>query len=290
MTPTEYKNFLRASFEDFLKAMDRSVVPQDPYLEYEYPYIAAARWHLLADLLIQDELREVTNRIHEWHDMLQRWHAWNQVAAAHAEIRAWDLRREFMNPLMHTCLLMPSAMRDLFVFVATNAIHQISLSRYPTYPDNLEGDPSALDPHPRPLSRRQKERRLTNIAKKVPQAVDFVKSLWRLDDEEYRTTTKDYRNLNSHAIGPRIALGNTRLVTRTVVPSTRLETQGDGTSRLVPIPGKYTATYGFGGLEPLDLEIARESSLSQYRIARSILENLLRFVQHHADALPRAAA
>lgn len=214
MSNDEYRNFLRESFGEFLQTLDEPLEPDDSYLFYEFPYITAAKWRFMVDAMLQDELREVTNRLHEWRDMLRRWHAWNIVVSKKDEMPAWDLRREFMDTLMHSSLLMPSAIRDVFTFVGTNALHQIRLHIEPGYKDALEGDPSASDPQPRPLTRRQREARLAKLAAPLPGASDFVSAMRQLDDTAYRDKTKDYRNANSHAIGPRIALGSTRMVTR----------------------------------------------------------------------------
>lgn len=288
MNPDEYRNFLRESFDEFLQALDEPLEPDDPYLSYEFPYITAAKWSYMADAMLKDELREVTNRLHEWRGMLRRWHAWSLVVSAKDEMAAWDLRSEFMDPLMHTSLLMPSAIRDVFTFVGTNALHQLRLHIEAGYKDVLEGDPSASDPHPPPLTRRKKEARLARLAAPLPGATDFLKSVRQLDDEDYREVTRDYRNANSHAIGPRIALGETQRVTRRAIPATRMEARPDGTHRMVEIPGKYVASYAFGGLEPLDLEVARVANLSQYRVARACLEKLTTVLHANADTLPRA--
>jgi hypothetical protein len=290
MSPDEYRDYLRESFEEFLQTLDEPLEPADPYLPFEFPYINAAKWDFMANAMLQDELREMTNRLHEWRDMLRRWHAWNLVVSKKDEMRAWDLRREFMDPLMHTSLLMPSAIRDVFTFVGTNALHQIRLHVEPRCKDVLEGDPSASDPQPRPLTRRQKEARLAKLAAALPGAGAFVASVRQLDDADYRDKTRDYRNANSHAIGPRIGLGSTRMVTRNVVPETRMEPQPDGTGRIVAIPGKYVASYTFGGLEPLDLEVARTANLDQYRVARACLDKFTAILKANSDKLPRADA
>lgn len=290
MSPNEYRSFLRESFDAFLQSLDGPLEPDDPYLSYEFPYITAAKWNFMAAAMLQDELREVTNRLHEWRNMLRRWHAWNVVVSTKEEMPAWNLRDEFMNPLMHASLLMPSAMRDVFTFVGTNALHQIRLHVEAGYRDVLEGDPSASNPQPRPLTRRQKEARLAKIAARLPEATAFVNCLRQLDDSDYRERTKDYRNANSHAIGPRIALGQTQMVTRRAVPATRMETQPDGKARIVEIPGEHVASYAFGGLEPLDPEVARTASLGQYKLARTCLEKFTAVIQTYADTLPSRVA
>jgi hypothetical protein len=285
-----YLNLLRSAFEQYLGALDGPLVPDDHPLPYDFPYITEAKWRFLADAMIQDELREFTNRLHDWRDMLKRWQAWNIVVSVKEEMPAWDLRREFMEPLMHTCLMMPSALRDLATFVGTNALHQVRIHTEASYLDTLEGDPSSAVPAPRPLTRRQKETRLARLAAPLQGSDQFMSSLRHMDDETYRTRTKDYRNLNSHAIGPRIALGHTRMVTRQAVPATRMESQPNGTGRLVEVPGRYVASYSFGGLEPLDLEVARIANLEQYTASRQCFTFFTSLLKVHCAKLPRADA
>lgn len=287
MDPTHIA-LLRDGFDAYLSALETSLEPYDHYLPYEFPYVSMAQWRAFADAMIQDELREATNRLHEWHDMLRSWHAWNGVVAKHTESAAWDLRREFMEPLMHYCLSKPSAFRDLMTFVGTNSLHQVRLSSEPGYKDVMEGDPTPAEPNPRELTRRKKEKRLLVLAGPLTGSDKFWESLRRLDDADYRIATKDYRNTNSHAIGPRIALGITKMVTRQVLPATTMEPLPSGGSRVVVVPGKFSPTYTFGGLEPLDLEATRKANLAQYRAARECFGHLIAMVRLHADKLPRA--
>lgn len=286
----EYRNLLRSSFDEYLGILDTFLAPDDHYLPYAYPYITEAKWRFMADAMLQDELREVTNRLHEWRDMLRRWHAWNKVVSTKEDTPAWDLRREFMEPLMHTCLMMPSAVRDLLTFVGTNTLHQVRLHIEPAYGDVLEGDPSAANPAPRPLTRRKKESRLARIAAPLNGSAPFIEAIRQIDNEDFRAKTKDYRNLNSHAIGPRIALGQTRMVTRQAIPATRMEAQPDGTGRIVVMAGRYVASYSFGGMDPLDLEVARMASLGQYKASRVCFDHFTALVQSHCAKLPRADA
>lgn len=281
---------LRDGFEEYLKRLDLPLEPDDNLLPYEFLYIKSAKWGFMADSMIEDELQEVTNQLHQWRDMLRRWQAWNAVAAKFDQSEAWDLRREFTEPLMHFCLITPSAFRDTITFVATNSLHQIRIHTEAAYKDSLEGDPTSTCPDPKPLSRRQKEARLFKLSKSLTGSRSFLSSLRKLDDQEYRKSTSDYRNLNSHAIGPRIAIGITKLVTRRVVPATRMEEQADGTYRVVTIPGKFVPSYSFGGLEPLDLDSARKANLKQYLLARRCFEDFTALLETHAARLPRTDA
>jgi hypothetical protein len=280
-------NQLRAGFDEYLNMLSLPLTPDDNYLPYEYPYIAEAKWRFMIDEMIKDDLREFTNRLHEWRDMLRRWHAWNMVVSTKESELAWDYRREFMGPLMHTCLLMPSSMRDLAIFIGTNILHQIRLHSEPGYLDVIEGDPSPSDPSPRELTRRKKENRLASLSAPLEGSGPFMSSIREIDSNDFRKATKDYRNLNSHAIGPRIAIGQTRLVSRHCTPEEVMEPQSDGTIRFVKNKERYVVGYGFGGIEPISLDVARSACLDQYFAVRACFDHFTSLIQLHCNKLPR---
>jgi hypothetical protein len=285
MTP-EFTSFLRSSFEEYLVVLKGELEPSDELLKYDFSYVEQRRWRMLDGWMIQHELQELTNRINSWRHMLIRWSAWNSVMSSKKEPKAHELQLEFVRPLMHCSLIMPSAIRDMLVFVGTNAMHQLRLNLDSTYLDFLQGDPSAECPSPRPLSRRLKEERLRKIAKPLKQSDKYIESISKIDDKVYREKTSDYRNLHSHAIGPSISRGHTRLVTRQVGLADKLERQPDGTYRRVTVPGKYVASYAFGGTEPLNPESAHVVTLEQYRAARLCYQNLVSLIAVLCEELP----
>lgn len=284
----DHLQLLRVALDAYLLRLGSALEPDDTYLPYEYEYIAKAKWRPFMDAMLQDELREVTNQLHQWRDMLRSWQAWNGVASTYEDQSAWTLRREFMEPLMHSCLLAPSSFRDLLTFVGTNAVHQLRLHTEPDYVDHMEGDPTTSEPRPRPLTRRKKEDRLFAMVAPIAGSALFTSALRKLDDPDYRERTKDYRNSNSHAIGPRIAVGMTKMVTRQVGPATEMQWQPDGTGRIVTAPSRFVACYTFGGLEPLDPEAARRANLLQYERARDCFSQLTTLISSLASTLPRA--
>jgi len=218
--------------------------------------------------MVKDELRELTNNLNHWHGSLRRWQAWNTIIQPYDPDDAWELRREFLEALAHHCLLTPSSIRDTLTFVATNSIHQVRLMASKEYRDYLEGDPKNPSEKPKHLTRRQKEKRLADLISIWPDAPEFMASLRKIDDEAYRNLTSDYRNRNTHSIGPRLGIGITSTVVRSVQQATMMSKQPGGKYMPTPIPGKMSVSYGFGGTEPLDMEKARAANLNQYRRAR----------------------
>ncbi len=269
----KYRTLLKNSFDAYLEQLDQ----QSPhsFLSYDFDFLNNRAWHLFGEQMVACDLRELTNLLNRWLYSLKRWHAWNQIISPHDEDTAWALRSEFLDAFARECLLKPSAMRDIFTSVATGALHQARLSSDPAYRDHLEGDPVSPTDKPRPLNRPQKEARLRTLANKWPEGKALLAAICRMDNEAYKDATSDYRNRSSHTIGPRLGLGTTRTVTRTVVPATRLERGSDGSFHEISIPGKMCVSYGFGGTPPLDLDAVRIENEGQFKLARDCYENYL---------------
>lgn len=279
---SKFITLLRTSFEEYLdKISEHQFEPKGDFLSYDFSFLKDRKWYLMSELMVDCELRELTNNINHWSYSLHRWQAWNIIIAKHDEDSAWILRREFLESIAHECLLRPSSIRDTFISVATNALHQARLSISSAYLDVLEGDPLCPSENPKHLTRRQKEVRLATIASVWPSAKVLISLFRHIDSLVYRKATSDYRNLNSHTIGPRLGVGHTRTVTRKVEPKKELKDIGGGRYEEVLVPGKIAVGYDFGGTAPLDLEEARVLNLEQFNVARScylqyraLLENI----------------
>lgn len=264
----DIRALLCTAFETYLDMRIRSALePSEPHLSYEFDEVDNFSWQLLGGMLVKDELQELINLMDHWQHSLRKWHAWNDVAASYEAEEAWELANEFVEALAHYCLVQPSAMRDAFTFVVTNAMHQVRLCVDRDYQDQMEGDAKAPG-EPRYPSRRKKEKRLAQVIRFWPESAEFLSSLRALNDEEYQRTTNHYRNLVNHAIAPRLGVGITSTVTRSVVQPTTMVEQEDGTFLPVPVSGKLAVSYSFGGTGPLELEGSWKANLEQYRRAR----------------------
>lgn len=268
MTDNHHIEFLRSAFDKYLIEIDADRQKQsDGFLPYDFEEVDTVQWDALGGFMVKDELSELTNRMNFWLGALRKWSAWNAVVASYDEMEAWELRHEFLETLAHYCLLQPSTLRDTFTFVVTNAMHQVRLASSSSYRDYMVGDPKG--PNERTtLQRKQKENRLAEIISTFPQGIRFMELLENLNDESYRRQTSNYRNLNTHSIGPRLGIGITRMVVRSVVQTTKMEEQPNGRYKAVAVPGKMVAQYAFGGTEALDLDKALALNVEQYRQAR----------------------
>jgi hypothetical protein len=281
----------RAVLSEFLDHTEAGggLLPAPKPLPYDpVPGIATAAWCFsVAAEMLAGELRELTNQLNGWLANLRRWHAWNEVLGKHDEEVRWATEREWVEPLAFQCMLQPSAMRDRFIMVATNALHQVRIALDPEFTDTLLGDPTTPQERRFFPSRRDKERQLKKLAKTWSAGKAFVQALEKLDDRGHRGLTADYRNRASHGIAPHFSVGYTALVTRTREQATALEKQADGTFRLVPVPDKMATSYGFGGTPPLSMEHARETNRAQFDRARHTFDAYLSLLTEAVTAIPR---
>ncbi|MBN9368877.1 MAG: hypothetical protein J0H59_17860 [Comamonadaceae bacterium] len=267
MTPDEYDEFLKKAFEAYLRVRAQEACqPSRAYLPYNVVDLSAPRWSAMGDMLIKDELRELTNILNAWLGTLRHWHAWLTVSQGYSDEDTWQLEYEFIAPLATYCLFQPSAIRDTFTFVVTNGMHQVLLATDSSYKDRLILDQAPWEERKYP-TRRKKEEQLASVINRWPKGRSLLDNLRRLDDGTTRDATSDFRNRSSHSIAPRFSRGTTRMVTRTIEQATRMERRADGGCEWVPVSGKTAVCYGFGGTEPLDLDQVRQVNLAQFDIA-----------------------
>lgn len=281
----------RAAVTAFLARVDdgKGLQPSAIPLPYDpVPGIATARWPLfVAEELIADELRELTNRLNHWRGNLRRWHAWNEVLASYETKDRWQAEWGWVEPIAFYCMFQPSASRERFVLLATNSLHQIRMALDPAIVDELLGDPAAPDKcsyFPRP---RDKERQLKSFAKVWPAGRAFIQALGQLDDHGYRALTGDFRNRASHGIAPRFSVGITSTVSRTRAQATKMEQQPDGTFEPVPVPGKLSTSYGYGGRSPLSMEDTWQANLTQFERACRAFDTYVALLTEAVAAIPR---
>lgn len=276
----EYKNLLQKAFATYLeKYGSTELKPTDDYLLFEFDFLNDKKWFLFGKEIVHGELNEVTNILNHWQGLLRQWHNWNLVIASYNENDAWYLRTEFLESTVFQCLYQPSAIRDKFTFIATNAVHQIRLGNESNYSDTLAGDPKLPNLKQTYLSRRQKEVNLSKLTEGQAEACDdFIKLRNHLDDENYKTTTIDYRNSSSHAISPRLGIGETGIYSRTVGQRIELKKQSCGGFLECKVDGEIQVSYGVGGISPLDMEITRIANFAQYQCARNCYQAYLKLL------------
>ena len=144
-------------------------------------------------------------------------------------------------------MLQPSATRDRLGKVASNAIHQVRLVLEKGYRDVRDDDKK----RGYPLLRKAVESEFVRIAEPFAEACAFLNALSKLDADEYREKSRDYRNSASHFLAPRIEQGHVFFVSRSRRPWTTMVQQVDGTYKQEVVPGKMGVAYGYCFKEPL---------------------------------------
>jgi len=287
----EYHQLLRTAFDAYLEQLRTGgLEPSEGFLPYDFEKeIAARQWSYPGFRIVKNELHELTNELNSWHNSLLYWNAWNKVIQPYRtdEVKAWELRSEFLEPLAFYCLFQPASSRDRFTFVVTNAMHQVRLTLEDSYKDYLEGDRKTPDEKPKYLVRKQKEKRLSKLISIWPEREEFMALLRAIDDKDYKKETSDYRNLHSHIIGPQLGIGYVRTVVRSVRENTTMTEQPDGSYIDTPT-GKMVASYSIGGTPPLDLEKAHAANLEQYRRARKCYASYRKLLAAGMEAMPLA--
>lgn len=238
-----------------------------------------------ASLMVSGELSETINQLNAWREWLMDLSVWAKVLDEMDERDAWNVQHTYVDPLAHVCLTQPSAVRDRFGHIATNAIHQANLNTVIGYKDKLEQDDEKY-----PLGRKRIEKQLQKIGKYWTGSAAFNAALQNLDSKDYRRATWNYRNLAAHAIAPRFRLGITNFVVRGMTVFSEMVPQQDGTSLMVDHPTKKVVSYGFGGTEPLELGEVHARSLGEFRKAvdvftaySAIIEEVLVALQNKRD-------
>lgn len=267
LLPSNNSKFLIQSYKEYLQYIDNCISKQQ-YLTYDFEFLENKKWYMMGETFIHGNMRELTNLMNSWQKHHSQWEAWNHVLKNQDEMNSWNIRAEFVEPLVHQCLLQPSRIRDTFTSIATNALHQIKLSIDNSYKDYLEGEQTSPDQQPKFLNRKEKEKLLSKLANNWSDSTLFMQSLRNINNSQYIKETSNYRNLASHYISPNLELGETSIITRTVVPSTKLVPKGDGTYEDAFVSGKMSVSYGFGGTEPLNLITTKEKNYEQYNLAR----------------------
>lgn len=277
-----YVRLLQSAYERYLTLHfieERDEKPFAEFLTYDFSSITSFKWRPFSALMVEDDLRELTNLINHWHQTLEKLLVWKEVLLTYSENDAWEIRREFVETSVHYCLFQPSALRDTLVFVATQALHQWRLTVDQSYLDYLLGDP--LTPNDKPLhpTRRKKEQQLQEIINCLPVDSSLISKIKNIDGDGYREAIRDFRNRASHSIAPRLELGHTRTVVRKVRPIDPITLKILGKN----IKGKMQISYAIGGTPPLNLKEVLARNLDEFHLVRNAYSELLALLKKLTD-------
>lgn len=260
-------------------------VPEPRWMPVSYEMcemVSKGHWHSLsglASMMVLDDLRETINFLNSWRGRLFKWSIWLKVTAGYNEDDMLALAEHFVEPLAFFCMLQPSGMRDRFMHVATNAIHQANLAIDSAYPDELDQDRKKF------LKRGESMAQLKRIGEGWRSFSAFEDALRMMDSADYRKATRNFRNLSSHAIPPRFEWGETNFVTRYRVPQTTLVEQSDGTFQEIQDRKVIVTAYSFGGTPPLGLAEMLEVNRREHELASATFEAYCTLLQEMLDAM-----
>lgn len=257
---------LAEAYKQFLEARRTRPWPADYPISFDLAkQVEKQQWELFMHFQVEGDLRETINLLNKWRRHLLDWEIWMDVLDSFSANDAWTVRDHFVESLVFYCMMQPSSLRDLLATVATNALHHSNRQTVRCYPDKLDQDGSR-----RLLGRKGKETQVSRIGASWNGTRKFMGDLAAVDSQAYRLSTRNFRNLASHAIAPRFEFGYTNLVTRSIVPASNLVLQGSGTYSAVDDPSKKHVVYSFGGTPPLDLrEVLAANTVEYMRAAQA---------------------
>jgi len=236
---------------------------------------------------------ELINAINAWNHRLRSWSAWNRVLTSIGdEADRWEVRSEFVEPLVFFCLHQPASTRDRLIRFATQVVHVGNLRVIAGYRDVLAEDAKVFKrlqqnhkkPHAVFLRRDEAEAQFRERSGEWAAAGALLADVLQLDAEDYRDATGDWRNRAAHGIPQHFEFGEVERVTREVrfarakvdVPR-GVEFKDDRTRKSV--------SYVFGGYDALKLDDVLKANQSQFHVAMRAVaacERLLREVGERA--------
>jgi hypothetical protein len=287
-----YRNRLRNAHDQYWIYLDQQ---QDlgPYFSYELAE-AMRDWKLRlfdAQLLSADFL-EIINLLNAWKHRLSSWLAWNQVLTSfNNDDFAWEVRREFVEPLAYYCMHQPSSFRDALTKFATIAVHIGNINCDTTYKDELLEDREIFKrlqqekarPYEYFLSRQKSEAQLHEKSSNWKSAISLIRFLTSLDSEVYKDSTKGWRNKSAHYIAPRFDFGDTQFVKRYVDFHEEVTSPADGGVSFFQDRSKMAVAYGFGATPSLPLSEVYFLNLQQYDSARKAMHTCEQLLQEIYD-------
>lgn len=234
-------------------------------IEYPLPYsltkeIQEVSWGVpMMSLGIATELSETINQLHTWYNHLKNWSLWIETLEQFDGNNRWYIHKNYVEQLAFYCMFQPSATRERFGTIATNALHQANLELQDNYKDRLDQDQNNSY-----MSRRHRENQLLTLGIHYSKFPKFMQSLRALDDKKFKQISYNFRDLASHGIAPRFEQGETSFVTRSIEPWSDLVEQPDGSHKFVKHETKTSICYTLGARHPLTFQQAFDASWHEY--------------------------
>jgi hypothetical protein len=244
-------------------------------------------WHDIH--LLSSNFNELVNALNAWNHRLRSWSAWNRVLASISdEADRWEVRSEFVEPLVFFCLHQPTSTWDRLIRFATQVVHAGNQRVIAGYRDVLAEDAKVFKrlqqnhkkPHAAFLRREEAEAQFKDKSSGWHEAGALMTHFQQLDTDEYRDVTGDWRNRAAHGISQHFEFGEVERVTRRVgFAETKVE--GHGGVEFKEDRTRKSVSYVFGGCDALKLDDVLKANQSQFEVAMRAVgacEKLLREV------------
>lgn len=198
------------------------VAPVAPYNWHALEKTLPIKWMAYGEFL-EEHSRELANTINEFRRHIASLLAWQKVLEGLDEEERYHIVIEFVSPLATLALNMPYVSRSRFIYSVAHLSHQANQTKQKLWVDDL------------PIDSKIYSETADKFGKPWKKYTKLKVKLERIANKEYAKATHDFRNKYNHRYSPRIELGLTGLVIRTVNENGRV-------------------SYGFGQTEPLMLK------------------------------------
>jgi hypothetical protein len=245
---------------DVERAKLRSVAAYAPYNWDALNSTLPIEWIAYSQFL-QEHASELANSINEFRQHIDSLSAWEKVLAGldQQEKHSIVIVIEFVSPLATLALNMPYVIRSRFIYSVAHLSHQANQLKQDPWVDDLPVDSEiyfqAADKYGRPWKKYGK----------------LKVALEKLASIAYEEATHDFRNKYNHRYSPRIEIGLTGLVTRTV--------NADG-----------RVSYGFGQTNPLMLKDIIPLLRTQHTLSLAAYERYQALVSEQITAINTCVA
>jgi hypothetical protein len=212
-------------------------------------------WFIFLNIA-KDNVRELLNTINGYYIDLTKLESWKSVLDTCEDEYRNDFIFEIIDPFASHTLNYPSLVKQKIIYAACMLSHQTSMLLDSTIQD------CDLAEH------RIKFDSLQKYSNQYNHINSLLTTLEQIDNQAFRDSTSNFRNLLHHRITPRIELGLSGLINRTV----------DGKSRV---------SYSLGGGSPLKLEDIIPSLHEQHQAGISAFEIFWTLVEEQVSIWER---
>jgi hypothetical protein len=244
---------------------ERADIAAAPYLDYKrLDIIVPAHWGSMRDALVRYHLIELLNGVNQFRTHINKLNAWAKLFEEIDRDESHDLAISEVQSLAYFCLCQPYAIKERFIHVAIQVLHQANMSSNPRYPDRLDIDPKIAHEMGRWHKKQKMLEQMDKVGLQWSGYPAFRLSLDQINSREFERLTHGFRTGAQHTFQIGIEIGITPPVTRSVQPWLEKVQQPDGTFTFVTNSTRMCAAYGLGGIPPLTVSNAVLACVPQH--------------------------